>query len=271
MMFEKYLNRDGVPFGSSAWEAIDAAVVGAARSQLTGRKVLHVEGTFGLGLKAIPRNDAPVEQKGAGDVAVMSSAVLPLAMLQGGFSLGMRDLAAFEQSGLPLDVAAPAEAAIAVARQEDALIFGGSKPLGMQGLLNAAGSHKMELKNWDKVGTAADDVIQAVTRLDDAGFHGPYTLALNQRLHNLLLRCYPQGVLTELEHVRQIVGDAVVKSAAIAEGGVLIASGKQYASIILGQDLVTGLVGPEGAGYRFIVFESLAVRIIRPDAIVVLK
>jgi len=270
-MFEKYLNRDGSPFGSSTWEALDAAVVGAARSQLTGRKVLSIDGTYGLGLKAVPRNDTPVEQKSPGNVEMLSSAVLPLAMLQAEFTMGMRDLAAFEQSGLPLDVSAPAEAAIAIARQEDALIFTGSKPLGMQGLMNAAGSHKMDLKNWDKVGAAADDVIQAITKLDDAGFHGPCTLALNQRLYNLLFRRYPQGNVTELEHVRQIVGDAVVKSAAVPDGGVLIATGKQFASIIMGQDTVTGLVGPDGGGYRFIVFESLVVRIVRPDAIVVLK
>jgi len=270
-MFEKYLNRDDSPFGSSTWEAIDAAVVGAARSQLTGRKVLNVEGTYGMGLKAVPRGDSPVEQKASAGVRMLSSSVLPLAMLQAEFTMGMRDVAAFEQSGLPLDLKAPAEAAIAVARQEDDLIFAGLKPLGMYGLMNAAGSHKLDLKSWDKVGAAADNVIQAVTKLDDAGFHGPYTLALNQRLYNQLLRLYSQGNLTELEHVRQIVGDAVVKSGAISEGGVLVAAGKQFASIVIGQDLVTGLVGPEGSGYQFIVFESLAVRILQPSAIVVLK
>ena len=271
-MFEHFLHRDEAPFKKEAWEAIDHAVVGAAKSQLTARRLLHTEGPYGLGIKSIPLADKPLDEKPAIEgVTVLASAMLPLAMLRREFALPARDIAAFEQTGLPLDPGLPADAAIAIAREEDALLFNGSKGMKADGILSARGSHSMKLKSWEKIGAAAEDVIQAVTALDDAGFHGPYTLGLSPQLHNLLYRRYPNAEATVLEHVRTILGEGVVKSQAIAAGGVLLASGREFATIVVGQDLATGFVGPEPGAYRFVVYETLALRLIRPDAFVVLK
>jgi uncharacterized linocin/CFP29 family protein len=52
---------------------------------------------------------------------------------------------------------------------------------------------------------------------------------------------------------------------------VLLASRAQCASIVLGQDLSIGYVGPAGAKQEFTMSESLAVRIRQPEAICVLK
>jgi len=57
------------------------------------------------------------------------------------------------------------------------------------------------------------------------------------RLYNQLFRRYPPGHHTELEHVSQVVSEGIVKAAAIESGGVLLASGSGYATIVLGLDL----------------------------------
>jgi NAD-dependent dihydropyrimidine dehydrogenase PreA subunit len=44
----------------------------------------------------------------------------------------------------------------------------------------------MNLPSWEEIGAAGNDIIQALTRLDDAGFHGPYSLALAP---NEITRC----------------------------------------------------------------------------------
>ena len=155
------------------------------------------------------------------------------------------------------------------AAKEDRIIFSGLA--GTPGLLNAEGAGSMNLSKWDKVGTAADQVIDAVTRLDAAGFHGPYSLGLAPAQYNLLLRRYPQGDGTELEHIASIVGDGVVKVPALKKGGVLVASGSQYASIALGQDLAVGYNGPVGDLLEFQVYESLALIVRAPESILVLK
>jgi uncharacterized linocin/CFP29 family protein len=270
-MTTKFLHRDDAPFGGDVWEKIDNTVVASAKSQLCGRRLLHVQGPYGLGLKALPSADKPANEKTTGSSEMTASCVTPLAMIRSEFTLPIRDIAAFEHSGLPLDLGVAARAAIDCARQEDNLIFNGSKSLGLEGLLSIKGSHSVKLKSWEDIGTAADDIIQAVTVLDGAGFHGPYALALAPKLYNLLFRRYPQGNSTELEHVRQIITDPIVKAPAIKTGGILICTYGPFANIVLGQDLMTGFTGPAGSKYEFSVSESIALWLTQPSAICTLK
>ena len=99
------------------------------------------------------------------------------------------------------------------------------------------------------------------------GFHGPYCLALSPSRYNLLYRLYPQGNHTELAHLESIVTAGIFKAAVLNEGGVLLASGEQFASIVIGQDLTVGFIGPSDGDLEFSISESLAVRIRQPKAI----
>jgi uncharacterized linocin/CFP29 family protein len=271
-MSDKYLDRDDAPFSEKLWEVIDAAVIGAAKSRLSGRRLLHIAGPFGLGLKALPGGDREVEDEGLVDGVRLVAGCGPLvAGIEATFTLPMRDVAAFEEHGLPPDLSSAGMAAMACAQQEDTLIFEGSKALGAPGLLTADGADSLKLQSWNELGKAADDVIKAVTRLDGSGFHGPYALALTPDRYNLLLRRYRQGNMTELQHIASIVTDGVVKAPAIASGGVLLASGREFASIALGQDLKTGFIGPDGRDFEFSISESLALRLLQPAAVCVLR
>ncbi|NOZ27606.1 MAG: bacteriocin family protein [Chloroflexi bacterium] len=270
-MSHHFLHREDAPFGDEVWQKIDETVTEAAKSQLCARRLLHIEGPYGLGLKTLPSRDAPVEKADVEGVSLEASSGTPVTVIRGEFALGTRDIAAFEQTGVPLDLSSVAEAAIACARQEDALLFNGSASLGVSGLLNAEGTLSTRLKSWDEVGTAVEDIIAAVMKLDEAGFHGPYALALSPGRYNLLFRRYPQGNQTEIEHLRMLVTDGIVKAPAIPSGGVLLATGRQYASIVIGQDLIAGFIGPAGGRYEFTLFESVALRLLQPQAVCVLR
>jgi uncharacterized linocin/CFP29 family protein len=270
-MSEKYLHRDDAPFGDNVWEKIDETVVGAAKSQLCGRRLLHTQGPYGLGLKVLPTADKPLEEKTSGGTKIAAPCVIPLVMIQAQFNLPIRDIAAFEQSGFPLDLGNAAKAAMDCARQEDNIVFNGSKAAGVKGLMNIEGSVSVKLSSWETVGNAADDIIKAVTTLDKAGFYGPYTLGLSSELYNLLFRRYPQGNQTEMEHILQIITDGIIKTHPIASGGILLCSGSQFANIVLGQDLMTAFVGPSGGEYQFLVSESSALNVYEAGALCVLK
>lgn len=263
----EYLHRDDLPLGPEVWERIDQTVIGVAREQLAARRLMSVEGPFGLSLKHLPGADRDVEGK---QTTLSASPARPLALIRRTFRLSTRDLSSFQASGLPLDLGPLVEAALAVAAQEDAVLFHGSAALGLDGLLTAPLTQSVGLSSWDAVGAAAGNIIDAVTLLDRAGFRGPYTLALAPALYIRLLRLYGQTGTTELEHVQTIVGGSVIKAAAI-EGGVLLAAGGPYASIVLGQDLMAGLVGPHDGGYEFILSESVALRLAVPSAVCIIK
>lgn len=262
-MANKYLAREEAPFGSEVWEGLDAAMIEAAKSQLVGRRLLDIEGPLGLGLKVVPLQDAEIEP------GLMASEVLPLFMIQKGFTLGVRDLANYEREKVSLDTSPVAEAAIECARLEDQLLFKGGP--GAPGLLTAEGSNELKLSAWDEVGVAAEDIMKAITLLDDVGFHGPYALALAPGRYNLLFRLYPRGNRSEMEHLQTMVTKGVFKASILESGGALLAPGRQYYSIVLGQDMSIGFIGPAGSKLEFLISESLTPRILKPPAICVLK
>jgi uncharacterized linocin/CFP29 family protein len=261
-MEKDYLGRKDAPISAETWKILDTAMIEAAKSQLAGRRLISIEGPFGFGLKGIPLSDCEIAE------GITGSPVIPVNLLTTTFFLNKRDLAASEKDQLFLDLDPVASAAMACARKEDGIIFSGIQD--NPGLLGAEGSGSLALTKWDKTGSAADQLISAVTKLDDAGFHGPYCLGLAPARYNLLLRRYPQGDGTELDHIRAILGGDVIKAPVLQKGGVLLASGRQYCSLVIGQDMSIGFNGPAGDAFEFSISESLALLIRAPEAICVL-
>ena len=262
-METSYLGREDAPISAGTWKLLDTTMIEAAKSQLAGRRLISIEGPFGFGLKAVPLSDCEIAE------GITASPFIPVNLVTSTFFLNKRDIAASERDGLMLDMDPVACAAMACAAKEDGIIFSGIGDI--PGLLGAEGSGSLALTKWDKVGTAADQVIAAVTQLDDAGFHGPYCLGLAPARYNQLLRRYPQGDGTELDHVRTILGGDIVKAPALKTGGVLMASGRQYCSVVIGQDMSVGFNGPAGDAFEFSISESLALLIRAPEAICVLS
>jgi uncharacterized linocin/CFP29 family protein len=261
-MEKDYLGRNDAPISAETWKLLDATMIEAAKSQLAGRRLIGIEGPFGFGLKVIPLSDCTVAE------GITGSPIIPVNLLTSSFFLNKRDLASGEKDRLFLDTDPVACAAMAVAAQEDRIIFSGIGET--PGLLGAEGSTSLAFSKWDKAGAAADQIINAVTLLDDAGFHGPYCLGLAPARYNLLLRRYPQSDGTELEHIRTIVGGDVIKAPVLKKEGVLLASGRQYCSLVIGQDMSIGFNGPAGDAFEFSISESLALLIRTPEALCVL-
>lgn len=262
-MTNKYLAREDAPFESAVWELLDTTMKEVAKSQLVGRRILDIEGPYGLGLKAVPLADKRAES------GLIASPVLPVLYIQESFSLGTRDIAGYERDGLALDTGPVAEATLACAHLEDDLILHGTP--SVPGLLAVEGSNRMSLSSWEEVGTAANDIIQAMTHLDNAGFHGPYSLALAPARYNLLFRLDLRGRQSELEHIQTMVSEGVFKAPILESGGMLLAANVRCASIVLGQDMSIGYTGPAGDRQEFWISESLTVRIRQPKGICVLE
>jgi uncharacterized linocin/CFP29 family protein len=261
-MSEKYLLRDDAPLEEKTWDLIDRTMIDAAKSFLTGRRMLSIEGPYGFGLKAIPLQDC------VGDGGVITNCVLPLSLIQTSFTLGRRDVAAYERDSLYLNTEVIACAAIDMARLEDAIIFQGTA--GNNGLMTLDSTGSFTLSSWNTLGKAADDVIKAITALDEAGFHGPFTMALNPARYNLLFRRYPQGA-TELELLKEIITEGIFKAPIINSGGVILAAGRPYCSLVLGQDMQVGYIGPMEQNLEFSISESLGLMVRQPCSICVLK
>jgi len=270
-MDNKYLHREDARFGKAVWEKIDTTVVSAAKARLACRRLLPIDGPYGPGLKAFGFADQDSAAAISERVHLRIGSLRSVPVIESPFTLSMRDIAAHESNGDALDLKPAADAAILCADQEDALIFKGAKETCLEGLLNAKGVQKNKLSDWKEVGRAVDNILEAVNKIEAAGFRGPYALALPPARFNMLLRRYPDGNQTELEHLRQAVTEGIVKSSALASEAVVITAVKEFADIVVGQDLTASLVGMRGRDYEFVVFETVALRLSEPASVCVLQ
>jgi uncharacterized linocin/CFP29 family protein len=243
---------------------IEEAAVSAARDILTGRRIIDVEGPYGLGLTAVEvGNDDLCREPGPGEASAVLSHALSLPMIYRRFSLSRRRIAAFREMGQPLNLKVVEDAAQAVAMREEDFIYQGQPDFHVHGLLTAAGRNTLQGGDWGSVDQVLDNVIAAVNALDGKGYRGPYGLALAPALYNNLFRRYPGSDLLQIEHLKRLCTRGIVK--AQIEGGVLVA--KDVGSIILGQDLQIAYLSPDAAHENFAVTESLVHKIEAPDAI----
>jgi uncharacterized linocin/CFP29 family protein len=270
----RYLPREAVPITDRVWEMIDQAVIGPAKTQLAGRRLLETYGPFGFGTRTLDHKEHTASAEATfGDARASMTAprTTPIPLIYAGFRLSIREIAAAEERGTLLDLDAPAKAAVACARLEDQLIFSGNKDLGIEGLLTTPKASKVRLSDWSQLGQPVEDLLKAVNALDAAGFPGPYTAALAPSLFNALYQRYTEASLTQLEHARQIITGGLVKAPTLANGGVVLAAERHFASLVLAQDMTPAFVGPTATDYEFLVVESLVPRITVPEAICVLE
>jgi uncharacterized linocin/CFP29 family protein len=193
---------------------------------------------------------------------------LPLPLLYKDFWMHWRDLESSRQLGVPLDVGKAAAAAAATAQAEDRLVFDGEPTLDLPGLRTVEGRQSLPMSDWGSMGRAFADVVEGVRLLTQAGFTGPYALAVSPRLYADLNRIFDASGVLELEQVEKLARRGVYPSAVLPEpGALLIDSGAQNVDLAVGLDLATAYVESSNLNHLFRVVESLVVRIHRPGAI----
>jgi uncharacterized linocin/CFP29 family protein len=169
--------------------------------------------------------------------------------------------------GLPLDLRPVEDAAEAVARREEDLIYHGVDELGLPGLLTAPGRHVAACGDWSKVEQALTDVLAAVAQLDDSDFRGPYALALSPTRYNALFRRYEGSDMLQLDHLKRLCEGGVFKAA--IEGGLLV--DPRAGDLKVGQDLRVGYSANDGIHFKLFASESLVFLLTDAEAICTLE
>jgi uncharacterized linocin/CFP29 family protein len=251
-------------FAPDLMTKIEETAVSAAREILTGRRIIDVEGPYGLGMTTVEvGNDDLCREPGPNEASAVLSRALSLPMIYRRFSISKRRIAAFQEMGQPLHLKMVEDAAQAVAMREEEFVYMGQPDFHLQGLLTAEGRSTLQGGDWGSVDQVLDNVIGAVNILDSKGYRGPYGLSLAPALYNNLFRRYPGSDLLQIEHLKRLCTRGIVK--ANIDGGVLVA--RDVGSIILGQDLQIASLSPDAAHENFAVTESLVLKIEAADAI----
>ncbi len=278
----EFLLRDDAPFSEQQWEKIDSLVVNTARQVLTGRKFIHIYGPLGAGTQSVHIDDYGTVGQGDTDffgdsddtdvIKTQGRRFLEIPLLYKDFSIPWRDVEQSKQTGLPLDVATAAGAAAVCARKEDELIFLGNKELGYEGLATAAGVNTLTKKDWKVGENAFSDIAEALELLAGKGFVGKFALTLSPDLYRQLQRLQPNTGLLEIARVRELLDGQVYQTPALGNNkAVLVCAEPQNLDLVIGQDLITGYLGPEKLNHTLRVLETVLLRIKRKDAIVVFE
>jgi uncharacterized linocin/CFP29 family protein len=249
---------------SELMNRIEESAISAAREILSGRRIIDVEGPYGVALTTVEvGNDDRCREPGPEEASAVVSRALSVPMIYRRFVISKRRIAAFQETGQPLNLKVAEDAAQAVAAREEEFIYQGQPDFHLGGLLTVEGRQNVKAGNWDNVDEVLGDVITAVNVLDGKGYRGPYGLALAPELYNSLFRRYAGSDLLQIEHLKRLCTRGIVK-AAIA-GCVLVA--RDVGSIVLGQDLQVSHLTSDAAHENFAVSESLILKIEAPDAI----
>ena len=82
---------------------VEETATAAARELLTGRRIIDVEGPYGLGLTTLEvGNDDLCRQPGPEEASAVLSHALSIAMIYRRFALSKRRIAAYRESNQPL-------------------------------------------------------------------------------------------------------------------------------------------------------------------------
>jgi uncharacterized linocin/CFP29 family protein len=243
---------------------LEDAAVDAAREIISGRRIIDVEGAYGLGLTTIEvGNDGKCREPGPEEASAVVSRALSVPMIYRRFAISKRRIAAVQEMEQPLNLKVAEDAGQAVAAREEEFIYQGQADLHLDGLLTVAGRQTVKAGNWNTVDEVLEDMIAAVNMLDSKGYRGPYGLALAPELYNNLFRRYPGSDLLQIEHLKRLCTRGIVKAA--IDGCVLVS--RDVGSIVVGQDLQISHLASDAAHEHFAASESVVLKIEAPDAI----
>jgi uncharacterized linocin/CFP29 family protein len=266
-------DREGASFGQEIWDQIDAIARAAADEVRAARRVVDVVGPLGFAARAGVAEDEPVG--GGEDTETRAHLHVPrvraLPVLHRTFALGARSVAANEALREPLVLSEAAEAARQIARAEDRLLFTGNPTAGVRGLVGHEGAVELAAGDWSDPARAADDLFAALARLDAAGRHGPYAVAVSPARYYQLLRPYPGTSLTPHAQLLPAFTGGIVKAPVLDDAAVVVVRSASGPRAVVGQELAAAYDGREGIFHRISLVESVTLLPGTPGSVAVLR
>lgn len=249
--------------GNALLKDLSAKVKEVVESVRRLRKVFDVV-HLGRGVEGVLLEEVLVEDV----IKPKASKVVMLSELSTQFGLKVRTLDYWSRTGIQPDLTPLVLASTRLALAEDRAILEGDLDKGWPGLLTCGMSVKEELGDWSAPGNPVADVSKAVKMLVNEGVPPPYVLLVGPVRYADLLKYTERAGAMELERIKALVNE-VVQTPLLDENNILVVSAnKHVVGLVVGADTVLDYLGPSGDEHLYRVWETLALRIKNPKAIV---
>ena len=262
------LKRELAPLSSAAWQEIDAEATRVLKLKLAGRKLVDFDGPLGpTGAAVNTGRREPLSQGPLADVEAARRQVLPLIELRSYFDLSREEMDAVERGAEDHDLQPLIDAATRMAYAEDTAVFHGYAAGGIRGI-DQSSAHPI-LPIPDDYQAYPHSIAEATRLLRLAGVDGPYAIALGPRYYTGLTQAVGDGGYPVLNVVRKLVDGPLVWAPAVNGAVVLSMRGGDF-ELTIGQDMSIGYQSHTDAVVRLYLIETMAFRVLTPEAAVAL-
>lgn len=264
----EHLLRDLAPITGKSWTLIDDEARRTLKLHLAARRLVDFDGPRGWEHSAVSEGrvegvaSAPLE-----GVEARLRIVRPLLELRVPFELELAELMNADRGATDVEMGPVIAAARTAALAEDSAIFHGYEAGGIVGIGSSSPHDPIAI--GDDFDHYPLHIARAVSTLQDAGVGGPYAIALGTTSYTGVVETAEGGGYLVLEHLSRILEGPVVWAPAVRGAVVLSQRGGDF-ELTVGQDLSLGYESTVGKSVRLYVEESLAFRVITPEAAVVL-
>ena len=263
-----HLLREHAPITEASWGLIDDEARERLTPALAARKLVDFSGPRGWKFSAtgLGRTQALTAPSVDGVVAEQRR-VLPVVELRAPFSLSRSELRDADRGAEDVDLEPLDHAAVALATAENSAVFHGWEAAGITGIAEASPHDGIAL--GDDCSRYPRHVAVAVEALLQAGIDGPYGLALGPDAYTRVLQTSEHGGYPLLDHLRKIVGGALVWSPGV-QGAVVVSERGGDFLFESGEDVSIGYDRHDADSVDLYLVESFTFRVATPEAAVAL-
>ena len=262
------LKRSLAPLTDDAWREVDATAATILKAQLTARTLVDFSGPHGWQFAAVNLGRIDIPKGGADEnVPWGVRTVLPLVEVRVPVVIPQLELDNASRGCTDIDLSSLEDAAKRVAHFEDAAVYSGFGPGGIQGIVQEA-AHK-PVKLPDNPELYPNAVAQGLKELRLAGVPGPYALVLSVDAHAGLVQA-GKGGYPPARIIRDML-DGQVLSSQVLQGGLLLSTAGGDFELTVGQDLAIGYASHDRNNVELFLTESFTFRVLRPEAAIELS
>lgn len=262
------LRRELAPISSEAWREIDVEASRVLKLKLAGRKLVDFDGPLGPTAAAV--NTGRRESLGRAPIADIEASrrqAMLLIELRSYFELSREEMDAVERGAEDPELQPLIDAATRIAFAEDTAIFHGYATGGIKGI-DEASVHPI-LPIPDDYQEYPRCIAEATRLLRLAGVDGPYAIAMGPRYYTGLTQAVGDGGYPVLNVVRKLVDGPLVWAPAVNGAVVVSLRGGDF-ELTIGTDLSIGYQSHTDTTVRLYLIETMAFRVLTPEAAVAL-